>query len=94
MNENGSLLIAILLVAVIAFFLSPIRVYIPDLWAGLILELHNVRQIAIDGKEMQVRKIGAIASELSSDETELVKPNSEVLELFLRPKTLQDLHRS
>lgn len=82
---NGSgLLIAILLIAVIAFLLSPIRDYIPDLWAGLMLKLHNVRQIVVDEKEMKLRRIGPLASELGSEETELVKPNREVLESFLR----------
>ncbi|MCX7643115.1 MAG: hypothetical protein N2116_04845 [Armatimonadetes bacterium] len=70
----------LIIAAIAAFILAPLREYIPDLWAGWMLKLHNVQQVTLDGELMQLRKIGVLASELSSGKSEVVKPNREILE--------------
>ncbi|MCS7187832.1 MAG: hypothetical protein RMK89_12895 [Armatimonadota bacterium] len=84
LTGGAGALTALLFIAILAFILAPLREYIPDLWAGWMLKLHNVQQVTLDGELMQLRKIGVLASELSSDKSEVVKPNREILEGFLR----------
>lgn len=83
LTGGAGALTALLFIAILAFILAPLREYTPDLWAGWMLKLHNVQQVTLDGKLMQLRKIGVIASELSSDKSEIVKSNREVLKVFL-----------
>jgi len=83
LTGGGAALIGLLIVVAVFFLLLPLREHIPDLWAGLMLKFHNVRKVTVDGREMNLRKLGALASELNSDTEEIVMRNSEVLHAFL-----------
>ncbi|MFA0748240.1 hypothetical protein [Fervidibacter sp.] len=84
LTGGSSALIALLIVALVALFISPLRDYIPDLWAGLMLKLHNVREVVIDGKQVKLMKIGALACDLNSGDSQLIMRNREVLDAFLK----------
>jgi ABC-type multidrug transport system fused ATPase/permease subunit len=84
LTGGSSALIALLIVALVALFILPLRDYIPDLWAGLMLKLHNVREVVIDGKQVKLMKIGALACDLNSGDSQLIMRNREVLDAFLK----------
>jgi ABC-type multidrug transport system fused ATPase/permease subunit len=84
LTGGSSDLIALLIVALVALFILPLRDYIPDLWAGLMLKLHNVREVVIDGKQVKLMKIGALACDLNSGDSQLIMRNREVLDAFLK----------
>lgn len=84
LTGSGAALVLLLFAAVIFFLILPLREYIPDLWAGVMLKLHNVRKVTVNGREMNLRKVGALASELNSDTEELVMSNNEILQIFLK----------
>jgi hypothetical protein len=86
LTGGSSALIALLIVALVALFILPLRDYIPDLWAGLMLKLHNVREVVIDGKQVKLMKIGALACDLNSGDSQLIMRNREVLDAFLKGK--------
>jgi small-conductance mechanosensitive channel len=86
LTGGSSALIALLIVALVALFILPLRDYIPDLWAGLMLKLHNVREVVIDGKQVKLMKIGALACDLNSGDAQLIMRNREVLDAFLKGK--------
>jgi hypothetical protein len=48
------------------------------------LKLHNVREVVIDGKQVKLMKIGALACDLNSDDSQLIMRNREVLDAFLK----------
>lgn len=83
LTGGGAVLVGLLLAAAIFLFLLPIREYIPDLWAGVMLRLHNVRKVTIDGREMNLSEIMPLASKLNLDTEELVMSNSQILQAFL-----------
>ncbi len=84
LTGGSSALVALLIVAIVALLVLPLRDYIPDLWAGLMLKLHNVREVVIDGKQVKLTKIGALACDLNSGDSQLIMRNREVLDAFLR----------
>jgi ABC-type multidrug transport system fused ATPase/permease subunit len=84
LTGGSSALIALLIVALVALFILPLRDYIPDLWAGLMLKLHNVQEVVIDGKQVKLMKIGALACDLNSGDSQLIMRNREVLDAFLK----------
>jgi ABC-type multidrug transport system fused ATPase/permease subunit len=86
LTGGSSALIALLIVALVALFILPLRDYIPDLWAGLMLKLHNVQEVVIDGKQVKLMKIGALACDLNSGDSQLIMRNREVLDAFLKGK--------
>lgn len=84
LTGGSSALVALLIVALVAFLILPLRDYIPDLWAGLMLKLHKVREVVIDGKPVKLMKIGALACDLNSEDSQLIMRNREVLDAFLK----------
>lgn len=93
LTGSQSVLIALLLVAVLAFFLAPLREYIPDIWSGWMLKLHNVREVEINGEPMKLERIGMLASELKADSVESVKvvKNHKILQTFLKRESHKEL---
>jgi len=83
LTGGGSALVAFLIVALVALLILPLRDYIPDLWAGLMLKLHRVREVVIDGKPVKLVRIGALVCNLNSDDTQLIMRNRKVLDAFL-----------
>ncbi len=83
LTGGGSALVALLIVALVAFLILPLRNYIPDLWAGLMLKMHNVREVFINGKLVKLVRIGLLAFYLNSGDSKLVVRNRKVLDAFL-----------
>ena len=83
LTGGSSALVALLIVALVAFLILPLRDYIPDLWAGLMLKLHRVQEVVIDGRPLKLERIGLLACDLNSDDFQLVVRNRKVLDAFL-----------
>lgn len=92
LTGGASVLVALLIVAILAFLLAPLREYVPDLWSGWMLRLHNVRQVEVNSKLMKLERVGILASELRADDTEAVNvvKNREILQAFLEQGSLKE----
>jgi hypothetical protein len=84
LTGGGGTLLALALFALLVVLLFPLREYLPDLWAALMLKAHQVQQVTMDGTVMQVRQIGWLVTTLQAGEMELRRPNREVLRAFLQ----------
>ncbi len=76
--------IALTLFALLVVLLFPLREHLPDLWAAVMLKVHQVQQVMMDGTVMQVRQIGWLVTTLQAGERELTRRNREVLQAFLQ----------
>jgi hypothetical protein len=84
LTGGGGTLLALALFALLVVLLFPLREYLPDLWAAVMLKAHQVQQVTMDGTVMQVRQIGWLVTTLQAGEMELRRPNREVLRAFLQ----------
>lgn len=84
LTGGGGTLLALAFFASLVVLLFPLREHLPDLWAAVMLKVHQVRQVTMDGTVMQVRHIGWLVTTLQAGEVELTRRNREVLQAFLR----------
>ncbi len=83
--SNGVSAVAIIgIVALIVSFCWPVRVYLKDLWAGMLLRLQSVTTVTIEGVVMTVKSTAAIITTLDANGDEVTRPNAEVLAAVLR----------
>ena len=75
----SSIVGALVIGCLLAFLLWPIRPYMRDLWAGLLLRHQNVKEVEIDGAMRSVKGIGPLMARLELDGEELTQRNGEVL---------------
>ncbi|MFA0760015.1 MAG: hypothetical protein HZLCBSQH_000100 [Candidatus Fervidibacterota bacterium] len=83
LTGGGGTLLALAFFASLVVLLFPLWEYLPDLWA-VMLKVHQVQQVMMDGTVMQVRQIGWLVTTLKAGEMELTRRNREVLQAFLQ----------
>jgi hypothetical protein len=77
-------LVGVAVVLLLAFVLWPLRVYMPDVWAGILLKGQKVQQVRLDGELSQVGEVGLLTTRLQRQEEQLTRRNGLVLEAHLQ----------
>ncbi len=73
---------ALVVIAVLAFLLWPVRSYMRDLWAGILLRVQRVKQVELDGASVDIKAITPLATHMERQGVELTRRNWDVLTLF------------
>jgi hypothetical protein len=71
-------------VLLVAFVLWPLRSYVPDLWAGILLKSQKVQHVSLDGELSQVDEVGLLTTRLHRQEQQMTRRNRLVLEAHLQ----------
>jgi hypothetical protein len=79
----SSIVGALVIASLLAFLLWPIRPYMRDLWAGLLLRYQNVKEVTIDNVARTVKAVGPLMAQLERDGEEYTQRNGEVLAAFV-----------
>src|SRR5262249_49646565 len=76
--------VGVAFVLLLAFVLWPLRGYVPDVWAGILLKTEKVQHVCLDGEPSQVVEVGLLTTRLQRQEEELTRRNRLVLEAHLQ----------
>ena len=71
-------------VLLLAFVVWPLRAYVPDVWAGILLKGQNVQHVRIDGEHAQVGEVGLLTTRLDRLQEHVTRRNGLVLEAHLQ----------
>jgi hypothetical protein len=83
-------LLGVAFVLLLAFVLWPLRGYVPDVWAGILLKAQKVQHVRIDGELCQVGEVGLLTTRLHRQEEQLTRRNKLVLEAHLQGASKSD----
>ncbi len=70
-------------VLLLAFVLWPLRGYVPEVWAGILLKVQKVQHVRLDGEIAQVEEVGLLTTRLRRQEEQVSLRNRLVLEAHL-----------
>jgi hypothetical protein len=82
--------VGVALVLLLAFVLWPLRAYVPDVWAGILLRGQKVQHVRLDGELSQVREVGLLTTRLHRQEEQVSLRNRLVLEAHLQGDSKSD----
>src|SRR5262249_33491124 len=77
-------LVGVVFVLLLAFVLWPLRGYVPDVWAGILLKGQKVQNVRLDGELAQVGEVGLLTTRLHRQEEQVSRRNRLVLEAHLQ----------
>jgi hypothetical protein len=77
-------LVGVAIVLLLAFVFWPLRGYVPDVWAGLLLKGQKVKHVRLDGELAQIGEVGLLTTRLHRQEEQLTRRNRLVLEAHLQ----------
>jgi hypothetical protein len=83
-------LVGVAVVLLLAFVLWPLRGYVPDVWAGILLKAQKVQHVRLDGELSQVGEVGLLTTRLHRQEEQLTRRNRLVLEAHLQGASKSD----
>jgi hypothetical protein len=72
------------IVLLLAFVLWPLRGYVADMWAGMLLKGQNVQQVHLDGQLSAVSEVGLLTTRLQRQDEQLSRRNGLVLSAHLQ----------
>jgi hypothetical protein len=75
------------IVLLLALVLWPLRGYVADMWAGMLLKGQNVQEVRLDGEPSMVSDVGLLTTRLHRQEEQLSRRNALVLEAHLQGAT-------
>lgn len=76
--------VGVAFVLLLAFMLWPLRGYVPDVWAGILLKGQKVQHVHLDGELSQVGEVGLLTTRLHRQEEQVSRRNGIVLEAHLQ----------
>jgi hypothetical protein len=68
----------------LAFVLWPLRGYVADVWAGMLLQGQKVEQVRLDGEFAKVGEVGLLTTRLQRQDEQVNRRNRVVLEAHLQ----------
>jgi hypothetical protein len=77
-------LVGVAFVLLLAFVFWPLRGYVADVWAGILLKWQKVQQVRLDGELSRVGEVGLLTTRLQRQEEQLTRRNRLVLEAHLQ----------
>jgi hypothetical protein len=70
--------------------LWPLRGYVPDVWAGILLKGQKVQHVHLDGELSRVGEVGLLTTRLQRQEEQVSRRNRLVLEAHLQGASKSD----
>jgi hypothetical protein len=78
------------LALLLAFVLWPLRGYVPDVWAGILLKGQKVQHVCLDGEPSEVGEVGLLTTRLQRKEEQVSRRNGLVLEAHLQGASMSN----